>query len=100
MFSLLEPYLSLPQQCDLIIETSQVVIHAHPFSLSMLLIVTCAASYILNECARQRLQRIPKGYRVHAGEELESFAPDKVQATTARYDISDHNFTSDISLPY
>jgi len=83
MFSLLEPHLSLPQQCDLIIETSQVVTHAHPFSLCMLLIVTCAASYILNECARQRLPRIPKGYHVHAGQDLKRFTPDKNQATTA-----------------
>jgi len=43
---------------------------------------------------------IPNGYRVHAGEVLTSYAPDKYQATPARYVISDHNFKLDILLSY
>jgi len=40
----------------------------------------------------------PKGYRVHAAEVLKLYAPDKNQATTARYQMSDHNFNLNISL--
>jgi len=39
----------------------------------------------------------PQGYRVHAVAVLKRYAPEKNQATPARYHISDHNFTLDIS---
>jgi len=42
----------------------------------------------------------PQGYRVHAGAVLKRYAPDKNQATPARYHISNHNFNLDISLSY
>jgi hypothetical protein len=42
----------------------------------------------------------PQGYRVHAGEVLKCYTPDKNQATPAQYHISDHNFNMDISLLY
>jgi len=42
----------------------------------------------------------PNGYRVHAGAVLKRYAPDKNQATPARYHISDHNINLDISLSY
>ena len=38
----------------------------------------------------------PSGYRVHASEVLKRYAPDKNQATPARYLISDHNSNLDI----
>jgi hypothetical protein len=42
----------------------------------------------------------PYGYRVHAGEVLKCYAPDKNQAIPTRYHISGHNFNLDISHSY
>jgi hypothetical protein len=42
----------------------------------------------------------PQGYRVHAGEVLMRYSPDKNQAKPARYYISGHNFNLDISHSY
>jgi len=42
----------------------------------------------------------PFGYGVHAGEVSKHYAPDKNQATPARYHISGHTFNLDISLSY
>jgi len=41
-----------------------------------------------------------KGYRVYAGKELKRYAPDKNQATPARYHMSDYIFNLNISLSY
>jgi hypothetical protein len=42
----------------------------------------------------------PYGYRVHAGEVLKRYTPDKNQATPARYHISGNNYNLDISHSY
>jgi hypothetical protein len=42
----------------------------------------------------------PYDYRVHAGEVLKRYAPDKNQATPPPYHISGHNFNLDISHSY
>jgi len=50
----------------------------------MILIATCFATYIPNECAMVEVATSPVGYGVHAGELLKRYAPDKNQATPAQ----------------
>jgi hypothetical protein len=54
------------------------------------------ATCILNECVMVEVATNPFGYRVHAGEVFNHYAPDKNQATPAQYHISDHNIHRDI----
>ena len=72
----------------------------HPCFLSMILIATCFCVLHSESMRLVEIATNPQGYRVHAVVVLKCYTPDKNQATTTRYHISDHNFNLDILLLY
>lgn len=72
----------LPEQCDLLIETSWDVIHAHPYFVSMTLIATCLAADILNDRCILGIATNPFGCRLDAVVILQRYGRDNDQATS------------------
>ena len=100
-------FFSLLEQCDLFIEASRDVMHVHPYyaihdfdSNALCDLHSYMYGCMLWEAALWlrcvEIATNRRGDRVHAGEVLKRYTPDKNQAAPTRYQISEHNFNLDI----